>query len=318
MVVMIGAGTAIATPHSVIAASDEDPIALLIGLKGKVEVLPSGTKQTERAALGRGLMKGDRVNVAPGASATLFFNDGNVIELSEKSSIAVNGRPSKKAGVSSAAISADIFKSASRPIAAGSRETGLVALAPMRGSGDEEPIIRSPRRTDLLSDRPTLAWRAVDGATRYRITVSGDDGELWRRETNSTALPYPKEAQSLPRGVEMLWEIEALSDAGSLRQDATTIRVITTDDANHVNAQVASILETTGGDQQAASRYLAGSYLAGRGLYADAERQFQALSTMDPNAPGPHQALGGVYDAIGLKALATAEQKKAQALSREP
>ena len=54
MVVMIGAGTAIATPHSVIAASDEDPIALLIGLKGKVEVLPSARSRpsVQRSAAG--------------------------------------------------------------------------------------------------------------------------------------------------------------------------------------------------------------------------------------------------------------------------
>src|SRR5207247_2250998 len=138
------------------------------------------------------------------------------------------------------------------------------------------------------------SWRAVARATRYRITVSGGDGELWRREVSGTELEYPADAPALPRDTDLLCELAALSDVGSIRKDETMLRVTTGEEAERVKARIASILEATGGPDRASARYLAGSYLAGHRLYRDAAEQFQALCAIAPEAAGPHEALGGI------------------------
>ena len=302
-----------------VAHAADDPVAFLVALKGRIDVTPSGSKHAERASLGRPLLKGDRLQVANGGAGTLFFNDGNVIELAEKSAITVTGKvTAKKPSGPSAEAAADVFKSVSKSLVGGSREAGLVALAPMRGTEEERPLIIAPRRTELIDAHPAFAWRTLDGAARYRLIVSGDDGEVWRAEVQGTTLDYPTTAPALAPGVEYRWELSALSERGTLLRDETVFRILPLDDATQVRAHLDHIEDAAGGGKTEAGRFLAGSYLAGRGLYRDAQENFQALCALTPDAPGPHEALGNVYRAVGLTDLAAAEYQKAQVLAREP
>ena len=62
--------------------------------------------------------------------------------------------------------------------------------------------------------------------------------------------------------------------------------------------------------------YVTASYLVGRGLYGEAATRFEALCKVTPDAPGPHEALGKVYRAIGLSEQAASEFQRALELSR--
>jgi hypothetical protein len=308
---------ALVVPLAAIGLAHADPVAVLAAVKGKVEVVPSATKKSVRAAFGRPLERGDKVSVSAGGAATVFFSDGNVVELAEKSTITVGGRAEAKASPA-AGLPGEVYTQVSKFVTAGSRRTGLVALSEMRGPEDGATVIVAPRRTTVLDVRPTLRWRAVAGAKSYRVRVGpagGDDRFV--RQTTALELAWPADAAPLSTDGEYTWTVEALDGTKLLRAESIDFRVASDELAVSVRANVARIQESAGGGDSAAARYLVGSYLAGLGLYQDAALHFDALVQLSPDSPGPHEALGNVYTRVGLMDLAAAEYQQALALGRE-
>jgi len=301
------------------AAALAEPLAVIAAVKGRVEVTPARGGPAVRASFGRALERGDRISVPAGGAATVVFDDGSVVNLDEKSSLTVGGRAAAKPKTGGApGLPGEVYANVTRFVAGGSRETGLVALSSLRGGSDVIPLILEPRKTELPDGRPAFRWRAVEGATRYRVAVSGDQGELWSREATGTTLDYPADAPALAAGGDFLWEVRALAEQGELRREASYVHVLPEDEARTVRGALARIGESAGGTEAPAARFLSGSYLSGRGLYRDAAVQFEALSRLSPDSPAPHEALGNVYRAVGLMDLAAAEYQRALALSREP
>lgn len=297
-----------------------DPVAVIASLKGRVEVTPANRGPAQRATFGRTLERGDRIAVPAGGAATLFFNDGNVLVLGERSTIRIEGRVG---GASSRAtgLPSEVYASVSKFVSAGSRETGMFAQPTLRSAPADAgvPFLVAPRRTAIMNDRPAFAWRAVPGATRYRVTVSSaEHGELWTREVDTTSLAFPSDAPPLARSAEYLWEIEALSDLKALRREESVFEVTSEAHARTVRANLALIRESAGGAGNPAAQYLSGSYLSGLELYLDAAEQFTAMCGLLPDSPAPHAALGAIYAKVGLADLSAAEYQQALALSREP
>ena len=307
----------VSVPLATTAAS-ADPLAVIAAVKGRVEVTSARGGPAVRASFGRTLERGDRIAVPAGGAATVFFNDGNVVELAEKSAMTIGGRaaPARKAGAAPG-LPGEVYANVSKFVTGGSRETGLVALSSLRG-GDSSPLILEPRKTELLDGRPTFRWRALEGATRYRVAVSGEQGELWNREVEDTALEYPADAAPLTAGGDFLWEVRAFSAQGESRREESYVHVLTPEEAAGVRGSLVRIHESAGGVGSPAACFLSGSYLFGRGLYRDAVGQFEALSQLSPESPSAHEALGNVYRAVGLMDLAAAEYQRALTLSREP
>ena len=313
-----GAVLAAGSPHPVADA----PIAVVASVKGKVEVTSARGGAPVAAAFGRALERGDKVSVAKGGVATLFFGDGNVITLAEQSSITIGGRSGATHGAT--ALPGEVFSNVSRFVTAGSRQTGLVSMADMRAETDAgAPLLLAPRNTSVLDETPVLRWRAVPGATRYRVHVGPSaGGDAWTRESTASAgaedsLAFPADAAGLKPGVEYLWEVEALDAKGALRREGAMVSVLPADARESVRDNLARIDESAGGAKDPAARFLAGSYLSGMGLYEDAARQFQALVKLAPDSPEPHEALGNLYLHVGLSDLAAAEFQRALALQRK-
>jgi hypothetical protein len=307
---------AVSLPVRGVAAN---PVAVVASAKGRVEVAPSRGGAALRASFGHPLERGDRIKVGAGGSATVFFDDGNVVELAGGSNLRIGGRAGKPG--TAAGLPGEVYASVSKFVAGGSRETGLVPLSPLRSGPMDEgaPFLMAPRRTSMLTDRPTFSWRAVPGAVRYRVIVSSaEGGELWRREVEGLTLPYPADAKALARATEYLWEVEAFSDPRSLRRESSAFDVMGEREAEVVRANLVRIGETAGGAGSPAARYLAGSYLSGQGLLLDAVGHFTDLCRLAPASPAPHAALGAVYEKVGLTDLAAAEFRQAFTLSREP
>jgi hypothetical protein len=299
------------------AAFAGEPIAVMVALKGKIQVTPTGGTAAQKAVLGRTLERGDKVAVGSGGSVTLFFNDGNVIELGEKSTITVGGKMGNNKAAA-ASVSGDVFKGVTKFVASGSSGSGRIGLAPMRGgqTADAGALIREPRRTKVTGSRPSFAWGRLEGATRYRVSLTGDDGAIWKRETPDTSISFPADASELAPG-EYLWELEAFGASGSLRREETWFHVLDPSEADQVASHLKEIDKAAAGSAEAA-HYVAGSYLFDRGLVQDAAHQFEALCRLTPEAPGAHEALGNAYRAVGLTDQAAAEYQKALTLSRTP
>ena len=300
-----------------ITASAE-PLAVLAAVKGRVEVTPAKAAQPIRAAFGQPLSRGDKVSVGAGGSATLFFNDGNMVELAEKSTVTVGGRVTGRGPTATAGLPTEVFSEVSRFVTAGSRQTGLMAQSPMRGESDARPLILSPRQTDVLTDRPTFTWRRVGGATRYQVSLSAEGGPLWTRSSTGASLAYPADVAALARDADYLLEVSAMGEKDPVRKESAGFHVISAEQSEAIQANLGRIRESAGGEKSPAACYLAGSYLGGHGLFGDAALQFTALSEIMPESPAPHEALGKVYSEIGLTDLAAAEFQRALELTRTP
>lgn len=289
------------------------PLAFIAELSGRVDVARSASKTSERGTLGLGLQRGDKLQISTGGKATLLFNDGNLLELPEKSTFTI--APRAKSAGGSDPLMASVFKSVSDGVVGGSREAGLVALAPVRGASKRMETILAPRQTEILEDRPTFRWQKVAGAQRYRIVVSGESGEIWRGETTDTTLAYPSNAKPLARGGDLAWELHALGDGGAaLHDEESGFRIKPSDEAKTIR-EGADKIEKSAGD---AGPFLVGAYLGGQGLYFDAIDRFQQLCAEHPAQPGPHEALGQLYRAVGLMDLAATELQTALTLNKQP
>jgi hypothetical protein len=296
------------------ASAWAEPLAVLAAARGAVEVA-SASGSRARATFGRSLERGDKVLVPAGGSATVLFNDGNVVELGEKSTLTIGGKaaaPKPK----TAAMPAEVYASVSRFATDGSRETGLVAVSSLRAAPEAAPLLMAPRKTALLDPRPTFRWRPVETATRYRVAISGEAGPLWDREVAGDSLSYPADAEPLAAGADYVWELRAWREDTELRREETAVHMLAADEAKTVRSALARIGESAGADSPAGF-YLSGSYLSGRGLYQDALARFQSLGRISPESPAPHEAMGNLYRAVGLMDLAAAEYQRALSLGRE-
>jgi hypothetical protein len=309
------AGNLLVAASAAFAASE--PLAIVASTRGEVLVTSSRGGKPVKAAFGRALQKGDKVSVSPGGAATLFFNDGNVIELGERSSVTVGGKVGAKGQAVAPELPSEVYSQVTRFVTGGSRETGLVALSTLRGESDGTPLILSPRSTDVLETRPLLRWRAVEGAQKYRVILTGEQGEVWRRDATGTELSYPADAAPLGPDADYLWEVQAFSGQAKLRGETSGFHVLPPAQVEAVRLNLSKIEESAGATSPAAC-FLAGSYLYGRGLYQDAAAQFERLKALDPDSPASHEAMGKVYRAVGLMDLAAAEFQQALALTREP
>jgi len=294
-----------------------EPLAILAAAEGTVQVV-SGQGAARPATFGRPLERGEVVRVGAGGTATVVFNDGHVARLAAGSSLTVDDRGAEAGGDAAATVSGEVFSQVSKYVTAGSRQKGLVALSALRsGKGaDSLPLIVAPRMTDLLDDRPSFRWRPVDGAQRYRLTLSGDEGDLWTKEVTTTGLEFPEDAKPLAGPGDYMWRLEAWSDRGRLREEESAFHVLGPERRDEVQAQIDRIAAGAGGADAAATHFLAGSYLYASGLYGDAAAHFEALGRIAPDSPAPHEALGNAYRAMGLMDLAVAEFEAALSLSR--
>jgi hypothetical protein len=299
-------------------AAGAEPLAIVAAVEGRVEVTPARGGPPARAAFGRALERGDRLVVPPRGAATVLFNDGNVVELAEKSTLTIGGRDGKPRSGSAPGIPGEVYANVTRFVTGGSRETGLVALSALRGGTDTTPLLLEPRRTALIETRPVFRWRAVAGAQRYHVAVSGEQGELWAREVTGTELEYPADAPPLTVGGDFLWEVRALGEQEELRREESYVHVLAPEDAAAVQGSLTRIDKSTGGPATPAALFLSGSYLSSRGLYGEAAACFEHLIRLSPDSPTPHEAMGDVYRAVGLMDLAAAEYQRALTLTREP
>jgi hypothetical protein len=311
---LVAAALLLAVPALALA----EPIAFVVAMKGGVQVTPAGAKDAQRAALGRPLERGDQVKVGAGGSASLFFSDGNVIELGERSTITVGGKVGKAENRMGPGgeVSADVFQKVSKFITSDSKNAGLVALAPMRsGAKSSAPFALAPRHTALTGGRPDFHWQSIEGANRYRVVLVHEGEDVWSREVEATELEYPADLPPLSEG-DYAWRVQAFSDRGPLRDEEVPFRVLDPAEARQIDEHLESITLATGDAPAEAGHFVAGSYLMGRGLFRDAQAHFEALARLAPDSPGSHEALGNLYRAVGLNDLAAAEFQKALELTR--
>jgi hypothetical protein len=181
------------------------------------------------------------------------------------------------------------------------------------------PIVISPRRTMLLSLRPTIRWAPIAGAkenTTYNVTLYGDGMKvIWTKEVVSeTTLTYPEQEPSLTPG--QTYKVVVTSGGLSSQQDHSPGLGFTTLTADQARALAdEEINRKQLGLPETQTRFLASNLFAARELYSEAIEQLQDLyKTM--KEPAVARMLGDLYATIGLNR--EAEQKYLETLGRTP
>lgn len=164
---------------------------------------------------------------------------------------------------------------------------GSPSASLMGGSGNSAFAVIEPVAKVLLTDRPTLRWQPLAGATAYEVEVfdSGFNSVLKseRQETTSWRVSKP-----LTRGRVYAWQVKAIKDGKEIKAPQppaplAQFRVLAKAEAEKIEQARA---------QFASSHLLLGSLYAEAGLLEEAEREFRALEKTNPDSEVVKRLLG--------------------------
>ena len=164
------------TPTSAPAAADSG-VHLLVALEGNLSVKRQGWSDYTPALFGMVLHSGDLLRLEGTAQATIACADLTVARAS--------------GGVSS--VPCTVIK----PVLV----YGSSLINPTRADAPADiPIVLSPRKTRLLSARPTIRWTPIAGVSTYKVSVRGPNLTWSTEVTDQTTLVYPDVAPPLTAG----------------------------------------------------------------------------------------------------------------------
>jgi hypothetical protein len=192
--------------------------------------------------------------------------------------------------------------------------------------GDESggyPRVIAPRRTNLLSDRPTIRWTPVPSASGYQVSVRGANVN-WTGSVGgaATQMIYPPEAPPLTSGVSFKVTVVAFTPGGpkSSDQEQSADLGFTVLDSEGQQRVITARDRVDGLSLEPAQRQFVTSrlYMADENrLYAEAADALESIYATLNGEPSVPRALGDVYRSIGLNALAEEHYTTAASLSQQ-
>jgi len=136
-----------------------------------------------------------------------------------------------------------------------------------------------PSGTVVATDRPSLRWQALTGATSYTVSVFDADFNLVTRSTPITVTQWT--TPSLRRGKLYSWEVVAVSNGQEVRSP-----VAPAPRAQFKILESEKLLELTNLKKHSPISHLTlGLTYARFGLLGEAEEQLQILVRENPNSP---------------------------------
>ena len=156
----------------------------------------------------------------------------------------------------------------------------IAGLAPRTGNlmgsndQDETVVLIAPTATFVNTEKPTLRWQALAGATRYRVQVTDRDFDEVARIDDLTATQWtlPK---ALARGQKYSWQVTAYRDGKEALSPSANFQVLDKTQA----AALAAVQKNLG-----ANHVALGVLYAEAGLLDDAAREFQTEPKTGPQA----------------------------------
>ncbi len=192
--------------------------------------------------------------------------------------------------------------------------TRTATLSRPGGNNPQLPYVISPRLTYLLTDKPTLKWNEVEGATSYTVRIEREIGEirelLWQKTVTLTEIDYPENEQPLKWGRRYLVTVEA-SNGASSRNDAggnLGFEVVRKTVIERVKETKTSIENNSQGEDRAIA--LAGLYEDEK-LIKNAIDTLQEMAVQDSEYPLIYLMLGEFYGLSGLNVQAEANYETA-------
>ncbi len=152
--------------------------------------------------------------------------------------------------------------------------------SPLRGTTDSQPFkLISPARSVIISDRPTLKWESVSGASAYRIYISDSNGNIVAKSDELT--PGRREwivPKPLSRGEVYAWTAVAIVDNKEIISPGPASPEMKFQILSRSSFEQMEQLKRT------RSHLALGIFYAKVGLMVEAEREFQGLVRLNPNS----------------------------------
>ena len=272
-------------------------VGWIIEAKGEVWLKREQWSDYRRITVGTKLYPGDLLQPAPQARVLVQCANGTTIWSVPAGVIsgATNGCPPQ---------AVPVF-----------RKTG--DIAPLRsGINPLIPYIISPRRTLLLNPLPKLRWNAVPGASRYRVSLIGDEEVIWGTLVRETEVVYSGEPP-LESGVVYLLSIEADTGASSLEDDSPDLgfSLLEENEATVVRDAVEQLVNLDLADETK-SLALAHLYMV-HDLKAEVITTLEVLEKRGSQIAAIYRTLGDLYLEVGLNPLAQSYYLRATQLAAE-
>jgi len=175
------------------------------------------------------------------------------------------------------------------------------------------PYIISPRRTFLLTDKPTLRWNRVPRATSYTVSIETKEGEeIWKQENvTGTQVIY---SGNPPLQVGVNYSLIVVANTGKSSQEedgiVPTFRLLTSDDSRYVREAIALLNQQPLNNEE--KSLLQAHLYIGYYLRAEAVETLEKLVEAGSQKPDVYRLLGNIYSQ--MEVILVAQQKYMKAI----
>lgn len=213
------------------ALAQEAPIGIVTAAQGEPQIFEAGAKKSRRLELADVLHPGSRV--VTGANGKVGF-------VSCAQSVAAVAQPASeivfsKSGfaVKSGSVEQQRKVPSCRiPLASAGMTASHIGGVRMRG--ETTMRLLSPVGTSVLPEKLKLSWKAVDGASAYRVTLRDDNGgDIWEWSGKEIAVDYPG-APKLAMGRSYRWLVTALQGEDVLSSASAGFRVLSEEECKRI------------------------------------------------------------------------------------
>jgi len=288
------------------------PVAMVLSREGTITWSP-GEGETRQLRAMDVLRRNDRLETAAGATAiVLFIEDGHRERL----------KPGKKVDISKKGFlprnEIELLESPSAALSAGNLSSlrGLIrsgrgAVGVVRGNPPPKPQVVTPMfAATVLTDRPTLTWRTVDGADDYGVELLNGTGRrvLWRESTKEPRLSYPQDKVPLALGRKFIWRVTArLSDERSSRLVESKFFTATKSQIDELSA-----LTEVAADDEITQLLIVATVYEAHGVFDKALQLYRRLAEKAPHEANFHATLANYFQRSGLLKEAKASRERAK------
>ena len=158
------------------------------------------------------------------------------------------------------------------------------------------PYIISPRRTQLLENKPTLRWNPVAGATSYKLSLRENKTKLnWELTVAGTEAVYPGEPALKP-GVKYRLIVEANTGASSetpVVEGDTEFGLLDEGEIQRVKDAVGAIDQQV--PNESAKKLAISNIYLSTNLIAEAIETLESLPKSGVETPPIYRTLGDLY-----------------------
>ncbi|WP_235116459.1 tetratricopeptide repeat protein [Desmonostoc muscorum] len=161
----------------------------------------------------------------------------------------------------------------------------------------EEPTIIYPYTSSILNSRPDIAWQPVNGATYYKVRLSGYEFE-WEKIVNQTKLTYPPSEKELQFDQAFKITVIAYKNDSPLAADTFVVNLFSQSEIKQVLDTVEQIKSLDLPEDETALD-LDAVYMS-RGFLDESIEELTKAATTNSKNPTLYRVLGERYFEAGL------------------